>query len=144
MIFALLALAADPEIIAEWTNKMYADHGALHHWDMPVGPWLYRVFFLKNTLQVDLAFVPQNEFRALAPSFQLVQGTANEPNYLPKPAPEFLIGLAWLHALHARSSIARNKLWQAEYMIAGLRNNALALACLRHGHDPTHARGYHQ
>jgi hypothetical protein len=137
------ATTADPAVIPDWTVKMYADHGALHHWDMPVGPWLYRVFFLKSTLQVDLAFAPQDEFRALAPSFQLVKGAANEPKHHPAPPPEYLIGLAWLHAIHARSSIARHKLWQAEYMVSGVRDNALALACLRHGAETIHARGIH-
>jgi hypothetical protein len=27
----------------------------------------------------------------------------------------------------------RRKLWQAEYMISGIRDNALAHACIRHG-----------
>jgi hypothetical protein len=47
------------------------------------------------------------------------------------PDAEAIIGMAWLYALHARSCIARRKLWQAEYMISGIRDNALALACLR-------------
>lgn len=39
--------------------------------------------------------------------------------------------MGWLCALHARSSIARGRVWQAEYMISGLRDQVLALACLR-------------
>jgi hypothetical protein len=49
--------------------------------------------------------------------------------------------MAWLYALHARSSISRQKPWQAEYMISGVRDNALALACIRHGLPAVHGRG---
>jgi hypothetical protein len=48
------------------------------------------------------------------------------------PSPSELIGMGWLYALHARSSIARGRVWQAEYMISGMRDQVLALACLRH------------
>jgi hypothetical protein len=47
----------------------------------------------------------------------------------------------WLYALHARSSIARGKLWQAEYMISGVRDHVLALACVRHGVPAVQGRG---
>jgi hypothetical protein len=46
-----------------------------------------------------------------------------------------------LYALHARTCIARNHLWQAEYMISGVRDHALALACIRHGLSAVHGRG---
>ena len=137
-----LAAAADPaELLRDWTAHVYERHDALHHLDVIAGPWTYRVFLLPETLQVDLAFVAETEFRALAPTFRLVSGTANEARY-PSPAPaESVIGMAWLYALHARSSIARGKLWQAEYMISGMRDHALALACLRHGLPAAHGRG---
>jgi len=50
--------------------------------------------------------------------------------------------MAWLYALHARSCIGRRNLWQAEYMISGIRDNALALACIRHGLPAIHGRGF--
>jgi hypothetical protein len=128
-------------VLAEWTGRMYNEHSAVHHVDVPAGAWLYRVFILASTLQVDLAFVSANEFRAFGPTFKVVFGNANEPRNLPQPKIEDLVGLAWLHALHARSSIARRKLWQAEYMLSGLRNHALALACVRHGLPAVHGRG---
>lgn len=40
--------------------------------------------------------------------------------------------MAWLYALHARSSIARGRVWQSEFMLSGLRDQVLALACLRY------------
>ena len=123
---------------------MYDQHLALHHLDVRAGAWIYRVFFLPSTLQIDLAFVSDAEFRALAPTFRLVFGRSNEPRHAPPPPPLEIIGLAWLYALHARSCIARQKLWQAEYMISAMRDQTLALACIRHGLSPAHGRGIHQ
>jgi hypothetical protein len=45
-----------------------------------------------------------------------------------------LLGLAWDHVLHARICIERGKPWQAEWLIAGVREYVLGLACLRLGH----------
>ena len=129
------------DVLSDWTAYMYSHNGALHHVDVTTGAWLYRVFLLANTLQVDLAFVAAAEFRALAPSFRLVLGEANEPAPVLRMNPEKFIGMGWLYALHARSSIARGRLWQANYMINGVRDNALTLACIRHGLSPVHARG---
>lgn len=128
--------------IADFTAFTY-DRGALHHHDVPAGPWIYRVFFLPGALQVDLAFVAQAHFRPLGPAFKLVAGTAGDPQSFPSPTATDLIGLAWLHALHARTSILRGKLWQAEYMISAVRDHVLALACLRHNLPTAHARGFH-
>ena len=52
-----------------------------------------------------------------------------------------LIGFGWLYALNARAAIGRGKRWQAEHWISGLRDEALAIACLRLGEPPAHARG---
>jgi len=144
LAFGVAGTAAVSEVLADWTAHMYERHEAVHHWDMQAGAWIYRVFLLASTLQVDLAFVPAAEFRALAPTFRLVFGQANEARHIPPPAAADLIGLAWLYALHARSAIARRKWWQAEYMIGGVRNNALALAAVRHGLLAVHARGIDQ
>lgn len=132
-----------PAALSDWTDHMYQRRQAVHHLDVRSGAWIYRVFLLPGTLQVDLAFVPAAEFRALAPSFRLVCGHANEARHA-QPAPADLIGLGWLYALHARTSIARGKLWQALYMIGGVRDHALALASLRHGLPTAHARGVDQ
>ena len=129
------------DVLSDWTARMYHRHLALHHLDVTSGAWVYRVFLLPGTLQVDLAFVSATEFRALAPTFRLMFGKANEPRHVPPPPPGDIIGLGWLYALHARSCIARRNLWQAEYMISGIRDNALALACIRHGLPAVHGRG---
>jgi hypothetical protein len=144
LAFGVRDAAELPNVLADWTAKMYDEHRALHHLDVIAGAWTYRVFLLASTLQADLAFVPETEFRALAPSFRLVSGKASEPRHATPPSAGLLVGFAWLHALHARTSIARGKLWQAEYMISGIRDNALGLACVRHGLPAVHGRGMDQ
>ena len=125
------------------TARMYEQHGAVHHMDVRSGTWLYRVFMLANSLQVDLAFAPQGDFAAKAPTFQLLFGTAPERPSTP-PSAEQLIGWAWLYALHVRSALARGKLWQAEYMVSAARDSILAAACRRHGVPAAEGRGMDQ
>jgi hypothetical protein len=141
LAFGVSDAAELPNVLSDWTTHMYRQYLALHHFDVRSGVWIYRVFLLPSTLQVDLAFVPATEFRALAPTFRLMFGAANESRHVPPPLPGDIIGLAWLYALHVRSYIARRKLWQAEYMLSGVRDNALALACIRHGLPAVHGRG---
>jgi hypothetical protein len=141
LAFAVATADELPTVLADWTAHMSTAHAAVHHVDMRAGAWTYRVFLLPDTLQVDLAFVPAPEFRALAPSFRLVSGQANEARHSPPDEVGDLIGMAWLHALHVRPAMARGRFWQAEYMISGVRDHALALACLRHGLPSSHGRG---
>jgi len=108
----------------------------LHH-----GRTLFRVFLLKNTLQVDLSFWPADEFAPIGSAFKLIFGQANHERPVPSPTAKELIGMAWLYALHARSSIARGRLWQAEYMLSAMRDHVLALACLRHHLNAYQGRG---
>jgi len=137
---------ADParlrEALGDWTDRMHSEHGAVHHFDVTRGTWVYRVFLLQSTLQVDLAFAPAADFGALSPTFRLVSGRSAE---LPPPAPtatEEMIGLGWLYALHSRSCIERGKVWQAEYMISAVREQAMALAAARHGLPTREGRGF--
>jgi hypothetical protein len=141
LALAVTASADRRALIREWTERMYHAHDAVHHTDMSAAGALFRVFLLRNTLQVDLAFWPESDFGAIAPTFRLVSGTARERPLPSGPSVEALIGMAWLHALHARSSIARGKVWQAEYMISGVRDHVLALACVRHGVPAVQGRG---
>jgi hypothetical protein len=144
-----LALGLVPEadlalVLGAWTKAMYRDHGAVHHTDLRRGGTIYRVFLLADTQQVDIAFSPAAEFGAIGPSFRLLFGTAQEQKQAWDPAAVDLVGMGWLYALHARSSIARGKVWQAEYMISGVRDHVLALACLRHGVPASQGRGMDQ
>lgn len=139
-----LGLAPDAEVVAVaagWTDRMYAAHGAVHHTDVHRGGTLFRVFLLASTLQVDIAFATAAEFGPTTATFRLVFGTAVEQPPTPLPEPAEVVGMAWLYALHARSSIARGRVWQAEYMISGMRDEVLALACLRNEVSPYQARG---
>src|SRR5215213_1624182 len=128
-------------VVADWTERMYRAHGAVHHLDVILETTLYRVFLLANTLQVDLAFWPEAEFGAIAPTFKLLFGTASERPLRLAPDAAELIGLGWLYALHVRSSVARGRVWQAEYMLSAARDQVLALACLRHGLPAVEGRG---
>lgn len=144
LAFGVADAAEMPNVLADWTARMYQRHSAIHHFDVKAGAWIYRVFLLASTLQVDLAFVSASEFRALAPTFRLLFGQANEARHGAPPSLDDLIGMGLLYALHARSSIARGRIWQAEFMISCLRDNALSLACIRHGLPTSHRRGYDQ
>lgn len=131
-----LCLAGDGDreaVIADWTERMYKRWAAVHHLDVPSRGALYRVFLLSNSLQVDLSFWPVHLFKPLGPRFRLLFGEAGEAEPVGPAEAEQLIGLGWLYALHARSSIARGRRWQAGYMVSRARDYALALACLRRG-----------
>jgi hypothetical protein len=131
-------------VLADFTRYMYETHGAVDTVDVASNAWLYRVFLLRNTLQVDIALAPRPSYGARAPTFRLVFGEAAElPHVQPSPA-EDLVGLAWLYALHVRSSIKRGRYWQAEYMVSAMRDHVLSLACLRLGLPAREGRGLHQ
>ncbi|MFJ9784698.1 nucleotidyltransferase domain-containing protein [Amycolatopsis sp. NPDC101161] len=139
------AVAGDPgPVLADFTERMYREHGAVHHLDVVFERTVFRVFLLANTLQVDLAFWPAADFGATTPKFRLLFGTAQDRPATPPPDARRLVDLAWLHALHARSSIERGRGWQAEYMISRVREYTLALACLRHGVPAVEGRGLDQ
>lgn len=140
-------------VMADWTGVLYREHGALDHLDVVSGAATYRVFLLASTLQVDIAFAPEDEFGPTAPTFRLLFGRAADrvPRAAPAGSAEAaagraaeLTGMAWLYALHARSSLARGRVWQAEYMISGVRDHALALACVRHEVPAVQGRGMDQ
>ena len=130
------------EVIADWTDRLYRQYGAVTHCDVKRGTTLYRVFLLRNTLQVDISFWLASDFRAIGPKFRLIFGQANQAQPAGSPTGSDLIGMAWLYALHVRSAIARDRLLQAEYMLAGMRNETFALACLRLGFSSVQGRGF--
>lgn len=140
-----LALCVAPhasvaDVVSTWTAHMYQRNNAVAHCDVRRGETLYRVFLLKSTLQVDLSFWPATEFRAAGPKFKLIFGSANEP--APSAGGADNVGMGWLYALHVRSSLARGRLLQAEYMLSGMRDEMLALACNRRGVPAIQGRGF--
>jgi hypothetical protein len=141
LAFGVSPKADFKQTITDFSELMYGSHAALHHLDVKSGAWVYRVFFLANTIQVDLAFAPGDHFGALATTFRMLFGTSTEQAPRPKRDVEELIGWGWLYALHVRSSLARRRYWQAEYMISGMRNQVLSLACRRYGLPESEGRG---
>ncbi len=129
------------QVLADWTSRLYRNYAAVANYDVRRGSILYRVFLLDNTLQVDLSFWPSSELRAIGPRFRLIFGAAGESIPAPVPDSNDLIGMAWLYALHVRSSLARSRLLQAEHMLSGMRDNVLALTCKRHGVASVQGRG---
>lgn len=141
LALCLQPTASQEHVTAAWTDRLYQHHNAVAHVDVMRGATLFRVFLLKNTLQVDLAFWSASEFAAIGPNFKIIFGEANAPHSAPAPNPQALIGMAWLYALHVRSSLARGRTLQTEYMLSGMRNHVFELACLRCEVIPHQGRG---
>lgn len=129
------------DVVGDWTTRMYKTAGAVDRLDVWSGTTLFRVFLLGSSLQVDLSFWASETFAASGSSFRLLFGEANDPRPPRASAPTVLIGMGWLYALHARSSIARARALQALYMINGVRDQVVELACVRHGLSAHQARG---
>jgi predicted nucleotidyltransferase len=137
-----LADGLEPDdVAAEWTTRIYESASAVDHLDVWSDSTLFRVFLLSSSLQVDLSFWPGDAFAASGASFRLLFGESNEPRPPRSPAPGALIGMGWLYALHARSSIARGRALQALHMINGVRDQVITLACLRHELPANQGRG---
>jgi len=129
--------------VRHWTELIYQDFAAVHHWDLPEGSAVYRVFLMSDGLEVDIAFVPAADFRPHGPSWRTVFGHPAPPKDPPAPSRRDLTGRAWHHALHARVCIHRRRWWQAEHWIGALRGQILALACQRLGYPTSYAKGAH-
>jgi hypothetical protein len=130
------------EVLADWTQAVVAEWDAAVLFDLPRLSTIYRVFLLPGMLQVDLSFTPAAEFGALGPRFGLLFGEAVERSWAPPPSPDHLFGLGVHHAVRAHICIERGRLWQAEYWIHELRDEALTLACHRLGLNVSEGRGF--
>lgn len=128
-------------VVRDWTEAVYRDERAVHHFDVRAPAGLYRVFLLESGLQVDVAFTTASAFGPGGPSFRALFGEPVEPAPAAPPAFEDFAGLAWLGVLHARTAIERGKRWEAAHWVAAVRDQTLALACLRLGLPTAHARG---
>ena len=139
-----LALAIRGELgpaLERWTKLLYEEFRAIHHWDLPWGPTIYRVFLLPDWLQVDIAFTPEADFGPRGPNWRTVFGSTVDVGMTPPLDTRELVGFAWHAALHARICIERGKPWQAEWNIARVRENVFALACARLGYPTRFAKG---
>ena len=117
------------------------EFSVLDHFDLRSGSSVYRVFLLPGGLEVDIAVTPGEEFGARGPHFRALFGTTHQLEATPQPSASSLIGLSWHHVFHARSCIERNRPWQAEYWISGIRDHTLSLACIRLGESAVYGRG---
>ncbi len=117
-------------VLADWTESLYDEENVVHHWDVPSGAAIYRVFLLENTLQVDVAFTPASSFGPRGPAFRVVFG---EPVEMPRAEPPNvgdIAGLAWLGVIHASKAIERHRPWEAVHWIGTIRDQILALSRL--------------
>jgi hypothetical protein len=130
-------------VLNGWTRWLYRELGAQHHWDLPVGRGIVRVFLLPGWLEIDLTFAPQAEFGPRGPQWRIIFGQPRPREPFPAPDRDNLVGLAWHHALHARICIERGRWWQAEHWISAMRDHAITLACLRLGYPAHYAKGTH-
>jgi predicted nucleotidyltransferase len=129
------------ETLNEWSEFVYAELGAVHHFNLRAGAATYRAFLLGELLEIDLAFTPAAEFGPLGNgAFDVVFGDP-APRQPRSDDADHLIGLAWHHVLHARIFIERGAPWQAEYWISAIRDETLALASLRLGLPAAYAKG---
>lgn len=141
LFFGVAGTTPPQDAVEDWTVFLSREFGVLHHFDLRSGPALYRAFLLPGPLEVDLGFTPAAEFGPVGDGgFRVVFGEA-APRRAVVTDPDHLIGLAWHHVLHARSSVERGAWWRAEYWISALRDHTLTLACLRLGLPDAHAKG---
>ena len=128
-------------VLEDWSTHLYEELGAVHHFRLASGPAVYRAFVLDDGLQVDVGFVPAEQFGPVGEgAFDVVFGSAGPRRPMP-PDTDFLVGMIWHHVLHARAAIERGTLWRAEYWLTSLRDVVLTLASIRHGLPHTYARG---
>lgn len=130
------------DVLEDWTLNITQQFDAVHLFDLPSGPSIYRVFLIPGNLQFDLSFTPASRFGATGPKFRLLFGSAIQKPFAPPPVAQEMFGYAVHHALRARFCIERGRYWQAEYWISSARDYALSLACLRRGLATAHGRGF--
>jgi hypothetical protein len=130
-------------VVNRWTRWLYDVLGALHHWDLPAGTRLIRVFLLPGWLEIDLTFTPEEEFGPRGPQWRTLFGQPRPLAPFPAPDPDTLAGLIWHHAWHAHVSIERDRGWQAEHWISTMREHVITLACVRLDYPAAHAKGAH-
>jgi len=141
LVFAVAPGLPVATVLGDWSVFTYDELGALHHFDLQAGPASYRAFLLSDLLEVDLGFTPADDFGHVGNGgFHLVFGQPVESQLQPLDV-DHVIGLVWHHVLHARVSLERGRLWQAEHWISATRDHVLSLACARLGLPTSYAKG---
>jgi hypothetical protein len=132
-------------VLDDWSRALSDEFAAVPLIDLERGPTTYRVFLLRDLLQLDLSMTPADRFVPAGPRFRLLFGETARgvPHTSPSaPVAGDLFGWGVIYALHSRSCIERGRTWQAEHYIGAVRDHALSLACLRLGLPAVQARGY--
>ena len=140
LMFAVADDIAVPEVLEAWSDRLTRELDAVHLFDLPSGPIIYRVFLFPDCLELDLSFTPASTFGPGGPRFRLLFGEAVELPDRSPDSPEESFGYAVHHTLHARACIERGRHWQAEYWISAIRDHGLALACRRRELDGSYGR----
>jgi hypothetical protein len=142
LTFAVADGVSVQDILDDWSARLAADFDAVRLFDLTSAGATYRVFLLRGGLQFDLSFAPAPQFGSIGPNFRLLFGAAVEkPGVSPPPADQ-LFGYAVHHVVRAHVCIQRGRLWQAEYWISSLRDNAMSLACRRRGLTAHYGKGF--
>jgi hypothetical protein len=142
IMFAVREDLSEIDVLDDWTTRIGRDLGATKLFDLSSGAAVYRVFLLRNSLELDLSMTPAPEFRPTGPSFSLLFGEAATASVKPDMSIQELFGYAVHHAFHARACIERRRSWQAEYWISALRDHVLHMACRRRGLDGNYGRDF--
>ncbi len=142
IMFAVVDGLSVSGVLDDWTAPLARDLGATKLFDLPSGAAVYRVFLLRDSLELDLSMTPASEFRATGPSFSLLFGEAATASLASDTSMEELFGYAVHHAFHARACIERGRSWQAESWISALRDHVLHIACHRRGLDGNYGRDF--
>lgn len=127
LTFAVADGVSIVEVLEDWTRVVERELAAVQLFDLPAGQSIYRVFLLPGCLQMDVSFTPAPHFDG------------------PRPGPpdeRELYGYGVHHALRARFSIERGRLWLAEYWVSAVRDHALDLACVHRGLPARYGRGF--
>jgi len=61
-------------VLADWTNTLIDEMGAVKLVDLERDPTIYRVLLFPDALQFDLSMTPASEFRPAGPRFRLLFG----------------------------------------------------------------------
>lgn len=148
-----LALGVDDQdlgpTLARWTAIMVDKFGAVHHWDLPSGSWVYRVFLLPDLLEVDLGFAPAADWGPRADSWRTVFGDPVDQRTVERADRSAYdlrswTGHAWHHLLHGRIAIERGQGLQAAYWIGAARDLVIESACRRRGLPTAYNKGAHR
>ena len=141
LTFAIDESAGVAAVLDDWTSTLVAELGAAHLFDLAVAGTIYRVFMLRDCLQLDVSFSLASEFRPTSPRFRLIFGEAAKPRPTERQPPRDYLGWAVMWARHARVCIERERWWQAEHAISRMRECALDFAASRRDLPAGYGRG---